>query len=221
MRIAGMGARLREVTLRDGDGAPRAVRIYEVDDLERYVDRAALLAEREPVDPPYWALVWSGAEAVARAVMAGPSLIGATVLDLGCGLGLAGLAAALRGARVSFADHCPEALAYAEASARANGVTGWDCALLDFTRDRLGRRFDRILAADVVYDPAHHTALAGFLEAHSGEAGQIWLTDRLYVATDSFFADMRARGFADEVEEVVVPEMGESMKTRLHRLARR
>lgn len=220
MNIAGLGARIRQVALTSADGTSQAVRLYEVDDLERYVDVGALLGERDPVDPPYWALVWSGAEAVARALMAGPSLVGQTVLDLGAGLGLAGVAAALRGARVCFADRCPEALAYAAASAAANGLVGWDCVQLDFTSDQIARRFDRILAADVVYDRAHHAALASFLERHLAHGGSIWLTDRLYVATDAFFADMCARGFADDVEDLVVPEMGETMKTRLHRLTR-
>lgn len=220
MKLAGMDARLRTVVLDAASGQPRAVRLYEVDDLERYVDRAALLSEREPVDPPYWALVWSGAEAVARGLLGGPSLVGRSVLDLGCGLGLAGLAAALHGGRVWFADRCPEALSFAAASAAANGLSEWACVELDFTADRLERRFDVILAADVVYDRALHGALARFLESHLADGGSVWLTDRLYVETDAFFADMCARGFRDRVADVVVPEMGESMRTRLHHLYR-
>lgn len=35
--------------------------LWQVDDLERYVDRHALLAAEDPVEPPYWAHLWSGA----------------------------------------------------------------------------------------------------------------------------------------------------------------
>jgi predicted nicotinamide N-methyase len=220
MKIARMNARLRQIALPASEHVMRAVRVWEVDDLERYVDRAALLGDQDPVDPPYWALVWSGAEALARAVTAGASLVGKRVLDLGTGLGLSGLAAALHGGHVTFVDRSPEALAFVALSAAANGLSDWECVLLDFTLDALDHRFDLILAADVVYDRTHHEALAGFLDRHLEPRGAIWITDRLYVATDLFFARMRERGFTDTTEDVLVPEMGEPMKTRLHRLVR-
>ncbi len=219
MEIEGFEARLRTVVL-DGIDHPRAVRLWEVADLARYVDRDELLREQAPADPPYWALVWSGAEALARAVVAGPSLIGRRVLDLGAGLGLSGLAACLVGADVTFADLRPESLAFVAASAHANGFTRWRTVTLDFTRDRLDRRFDLVLAADVVYDPAQHEALATFLLDHTTPGGDVWVTDRLYVATESFFDRLRDAGFRDTVEDLTVPEMGERMRTRLHRLRR-
>ncbi|MFN7954615.1 MAG: methyltransferase domain-containing protein [bacterium] len=220
MEIAGFEARLRTVGLSDGERA-RAVRLWEVADLERYVDRDELLRAAAPAEPPYWALVWSGAEALARAVVGAAGLIGRRVLDLGAGLGLSGLAAGLAGAEVTFADLRPESLAFAAASARANGLVGWRTVLLDFTRDTLDRRFDLVLAADVVYDPLQHEALAAFLDRHVASDGAAWVTDRLYVATDAFFVRLRERGFRDAVEDLTVPEMGEAMRTRLHRLTRR
>src|SRR5262249_48349651 len=86
--------------------------------LERPVDRTALLSAEEPPEPPYWAHLWSGALVLAAAVPEDPG----SVVELGCGLGLPGLVAARRGARVTFVDRAPAALAFVRASAALNRV---------------------------------------------------------------------------------------------------
>lgn len=47
---------------------------------------------------------------------------GKRVIELGCGLGLAGIAAGLAGAHVLFTDYVPQALEFAEKNARLNGL---------------------------------------------------------------------------------------------------
>ena len=66
---------------------------------------------REDRDP-YWSRPWPSAVALATVIARRPDLVkGKRVLDLGCGLGVAGLAAALGGAKeVVMADREPLAL---------------------------------------------------------------------------------------------------------------
>lgn len=57
------------------------------------------LAGQEDKDP-YWARPWPSAVALATALLQRPELVaGKTVAELGAGLGLAGIAAAMAGAR--------------------------------------------------------------------------------------------------------------------------
>src|SRR4051794_24635403 len=75
-------------------------------------DSEALLDEHafeEQEFLPYWAELWPSGVALARAIAA-RSLRGARVLELGCGLGLPSLAAALGGGRVMATDWSPAAL---------------------------------------------------------------------------------------------------------------
>src|SRR5919112_549670 len=83
-----------------------------------------LLAEDDPDEDrlPFWAQLWPAGVALARAVAARP-LAGQRVLELGCGLGLVGVAAALAGATVLAVDRSPEAITFAAANAARNGVT--------------------------------------------------------------------------------------------------
>src|SRR5688572_25133069 len=53
--------------------------------------------ERTDERMPYFATVWASADSLVARVLAGPSLDGLHILDLGCGLGACGFAAASRG----------------------------------------------------------------------------------------------------------------------------
>ena len=75
--------------------------------------RTGYHAGRDARDPdPSWADVWDSAAALAAHVRADPAAVaGKRVVDLGCGLGVVGLNAALAGAAsVALVDREPEAL---------------------------------------------------------------------------------------------------------------
>src|SRR5919197_500449 len=72
-----------EATLTRARVGDTTVALWRVAELERHVDRAALLAADAPPEPPYWAHLWSGALVLAAAVPRGAG----RVLELGCGLG--------------------------------------------------------------------------------------------------------------------------------------
>jgi len=101
---------------------------------------------------PFWAAAWVGGQGLARHVLDHPELVaGRTVLDLGAGSGLVGIAAALAGAtRVLASDVDPYAVAVMDLNAAANGVT-----VLEPVGDVLDAdlpEVDVVLAGDVFYD---------------------------------------------------------------------
>ena len=75
------------------------------------------------------------------------------MLELGCGLGLPSLAAALGGARVLATDRSADALAFAGANAAQNGVTVQTavCAWAEPAPLLARAPWDLVLAADVLY----------------------------------------------------------------------
>ena len=85
-------------------------------------DAEALLDERAFEHEeflPYWAELWPSGVALARRVAA-RALKGARVLELGCGLGLPSLAAALAGGRVLATDWSPQAIELLRDNAERN-----------------------------------------------------------------------------------------------------
>jgi predicted nicotinamide N-methyase len=128
----------------------RTLSILRPRDSEELLDEDAFAHEEFL---PYWAEVWPSGVALARHV-AGQPLAGARVLELGCGLGLPSLAAALAGADVLATDWAPHAIALLPDNAGRNGLR-LETALVSWARPQplLARApFDLVLAADVLYE---------------------------------------------------------------------
>jgi predicted nicotinamide N-methyase len=124
---------------------------------------------------PYWADLWPSAILLAR-TLANRSLRGARVLELGCGLGLPSLAAALAGGRVLATDWAPEALAAVQVNAERNEIAV-ETLLVDWQEPAalLERGpFDLVIAADVLYERRNVRPLTELLVALDTEA---WIAD--------------------------------------------
>ena len=115
---------------------------------EELIDEAAFAVDEFL---PYWAELWPSGVALAEHVAA-TDLHGRRVVELGAGLGLPSLAAALRGADVLATDWAEDAVALLAANAARNGialraeVARWD------EPERFGTDWDLVLAADVLYE---------------------------------------------------------------------
>src|SRR2546426_6515090 len=188
-----------------------SVALWRVAALERHVDRAALLAAVDPPEPPYWAHLWSGAEVLAGALPRDASC----VLELGCGLGLPGLTAACRGARVTFVDRVPDALAFVRASARANGLATADLVAADATAPALAARFDLVLAAELVYDRAAFPALARALAGYLAPRGRALPAHPGRIHTRGFYAQLDGAGLVWRAREEPVREEGLPLTVKL------
>jgi len=130
-------------------------------------DSEALLDEHAFEDEeflPYWAELWPSGVALAQAI-GGRALKGARVVELGCGLGLPSIAAALAGGRVLATDWSQAALDLLSDNAARNGakletaLVRWNApgALLEHAP------FDLVLAADVLYERRNVPLLADLL----------------------------------------------------------
>ena len=123
---------------------------------------------------PYWAELWDSAMGIAQWLVRRSDPPG-SVLDLGCGMGLAGTAAAAMGHRVTFADLEAPALLFA----RLNSLLWADrvrTRRLDWQTDRLGREtFDLILGADILYEKKQWPFLEPFWRAHLSPGGRVLL----------------------------------------------
>lgn len=209
--IAGYAARCETI-----DVGTERVALWGVDDLERYVDRDALLRADDPAEPPYWAHCWSGAHVLAARV---PPRAG-RVLEVGCGLGLPGLVATRRGAHVVFADRVAAPLAFVRASLHANGLEA-GLVVADVAAAPWRGRFDVVLAAEVLYDRAVFARLATALRDALAPSGRVLLADGHRIDTAPFYESAAAVGLACEREDVRVVEDGFPARVTIATLRRR
>ena len=105
-----------------GGGASARIALPKCQDklLDLYIERAAEMEERTP----YYGVVWPSAVGLARAVGAHVR-DGDRVLELGCGLGLGGIASALTAnpSQVLLTDYDPAAVRLARMSAKLSRVS--------------------------------------------------------------------------------------------------
>ena len=120
---------------------------------------------------PYWAELWPSGLALARAVVA-LDLRGVRVLELGAGLGLPSLAAALGGADVVATDWAEDAVELLRANAERNGIelcataVRWD-APEPLLRDA---PWTLVLGADLLYERRNADQLLELLPRLGGDA---------------------------------------------------
>ncbi len=184
----------------------RTLPLIKVKNLEGLVDREALLSD-DSEEPPYWAHLWTGSITLVRYLDSRVLLQGENVLDLGCGLGLVGVMAALKGGNVTFADKEREALAFARQSASLNECLNTQTTLVDFTVSNLRRRFSIILGAEVLYDRPTFPQIILFLRRHLEIGGRAIFADAHRTNTDEFYHALDQTDFEwtkeqfNEVEE--------------------
>jgi predicted nicotinamide N-methyase len=127
---------------------------------------------------PYWAEPWPSGQVLTGEV-ARADVRGRRVLELGCGLALPSIAAALGGAQVLATDWSADAIAFAEQNALRNGVA------IEFLRcswaepEALVARapWDLVLAADVIYERRNVDQLLRLLPRLVDTTGEVWIAD--------------------------------------------
>ncbi len=171
-------------------------------------DQDALLAASEHFDVfPYGLLLWDSAPVLADALAGLGDLTGKRVLELGAGVGLAGLAARHLGAEVVQTDHSAEALELARANAALNGIGGIAQELADWSEWLPSGRFDLVLGSDILYDEAAHGAVGRLVDASLADSGLALLSDPGRTATPGFAGAMKAAGWRIEAVPREVPAM--------------
>lgn len=170
-------------------------------------DQDALLGASDQFEQfPYGLLLWESAPALAEAMGEHPEWVtGKHVLELGAGVGLAGLVARHLGASVRQTDHMPEALELCRMNAEANGIAGIDLALADWNDWQDETPYDLIIGADILYDHSAHAPVLSILENNLAPGGRVLLTDPGRTDTPAFMEQQKASSSSAQWRIVQVP----------------
>lgn len=206
MQVPGLpGVFFRDLPLSLGE---RALKIYSASAVD-------VLSARTRGEIPYWPVAWPAGLGLAR-YLAARELSGRTVIELGSGVGISGLGAAIAGAQVLVTDNQPPALRLAMMNARRNRVV-LRAAAADWRAWPVGARFDLVIGSDVTYEPAAFNALLEVLDRTLRPGGEVLLTDPGRLMTTVFQQKAMAGGWSWEM--TTLPHEG-PQPVFLYRLAR-
>ena len=201
----------------------RPIVVVRPADPDRMLDDPAVLAWNRADDyMPYWAYLWPGAYLLAEAVAAETWKPGTPALEIGCGLGLAGLVGLHRGLRVTFSDYDGGTFGFVTRSAEANGFSAEAYSLrrLDW-REPSAETFPVILGADVLYERRLVPLVVNVLAAMLAPGGLALIADPYRISAEGFPALALAAGLTCEAISVSAEtkELG-TVRGTLHRVTR-
>jgi len=127
---------------------------------------------------PYWTDLWPGARMLARAILRESWPPGLEALEIGCGLGLPGLAALAVGMHVTFSDYDATALRFAANNARLNGFDKFRLLQLDWRYPPDDMQMPLVLASDLIYELRNVEPLVGLIKRVLRPGGLGLLTDQ-------------------------------------------
>jgi predicted nicotinamide N-methyase len=189
------------------------------DDLLKHPSVLAAFAQDEYL--PYWADLWPAARMLAKAVLAEPWPPNLTALEVGCGLGLPGIAALACGLRVIFSDYDATAARYAADNARLNGFDDFTTLVFDWRDPPDDLRVDVVLASDLTYEARHVEPLVALVERVLKPGGLCLWTDQDRPPAAALRAELDRVGWPVQTKVARAGEPGgQRYKGTLYRIRR-
>lgn len=191
-------------------------------DSDRLLDLPAVraaLANEEYM--PYWADLWPAARMLAKWIVKQRWPTGLHALEIGCGLGLPGIAALSMGLQVTFSDYDSTALHFARRNARLNGFANVNTLRLDWRCPPSGLQFPVLLAADLIYEIRNVEPLVALIDQLLPPVGVCLLTDQDRIPMHVLREVLTARGLPFTTQLLRAGEPGgRRLKGTLYRITR-
>ena len=184
-----------------------------------FVDPAVRLAHAQDQYLPYWADLWPAARMLSKVLVHETLPMGGSALEVGCGLGLAGIVALSRGLKVVFTDYDPCALHFAAHNARLNGFDDFQTLLVDWRHPPAGLQVPLVLGSDLVYELRIVPPLVAFLDKILQPGGLCLLADQDRIPGIIFREAIEAAGLRYTTKMVRAGEPGgRRLKGTLYRI---
>jgi len=152
---------------------------------------------------PYWGYIWPAAWDMSSYILqqAWPKEI--EVLEIGAGVGVAGLAGLAAGCRVTFADYDPNAIIACLFNARQNHWQDRAAGLVFDWGKPLPKQFPFVFGCDVIYELGNHEPILNLLDVMLTDDGECWLADPGRGRAPAFVMLACRRGY--QLENVQLP----------------
>ncbi|MFQ6040171.1 MAG: methyltransferase [Candidatus Poribacteria bacterium] len=181
------------------------ITITMVDDTNRLLDEMSTKDHLLETNFPFWAELWPSGLALARYIWSNVDFQGEQVLELGCGLGIVGIVAQKKQAKVLMTDYNDDALMFARYNAIKNRCEDIRFHRMDWRYPNLdNQKFKYIIASDVIYEEQNWLPIVNIFDVHLEARGKAILAEPNRPNARGFFEILRRKGFSfSRIQETV------------------
>ena len=166
--------------------AGKSITLFKPQSLDPFIDSQKLLAGF-----PLWVKIWEASAVLAGYLVSLPPDPNKRMLEIGCGIGLVGIAAAKAGHRVTMTEIDPDAINFARANTQINDCPEVVVERLDWHAPELKGRYDYIVGSETMYKPEDIDALESLFNRYLKPGGTIILTTKVRSTGVDFWQRMR------------------------------
>lgn len=198
----------------------KTLQLVQVRDIDRLIETQ--FAQEDPVSGfPFWTRIWEASIILADLLAQVKPDGNREILEIGAGLGVAGLFAAAFGHRVTVTDYDQDALTFAMLSAQLNQLSNVEFQTLDWCAPTLYKSYDYIIGSEVLFNAKLFLPLYGLLKKALAPGGIVYFAhDRNRMSPGQFF-ELVQKDFKIECKPRVMRADDEEFHIILHRLKRR
>jgi len=167
---------------------------------------------------PLFGIIWDSGRMLAR-MMVDYEVAGRSILEIGCGIGLASLVLNQRNADITATDYHPEVADFLKLNASLNGGlpipfvrTSWD------DMNSALPRFDLLIGSDLLYERGYAESLSAFIDRHAQPSCEVLIVDPGRSECGRFNRSMTRLGYTHEqstparFEDVLEPFLGRILR---------
>jgi predicted nicotinamide N-methyase len=170
---------------------------------------------------PHGLQLWPAAIMLTEHILQAEPGAGRNAVELGAGLALGSIAASTRGWRVTITDNDPVPLRFARYNAEKNNASIDAYKVLDWRKPPVGPLFDRVWAADVLYQLADQEPVLKCIDTLLAPRGLALVADPDRKTADSFDELAQDHGFKVALLPASAPDLqGRTVPGRIFVLQR-
>jgi len=172
----------------------KKLKIFSVADSYALLDRITDEEFIKDEQMPYWAEIWPASIVLAKHIFEKLPVAQKPCIELGAGVGLVSVAAALAGGNVLATDYAEEAIPFIRLNALANNVT-LESQNLDWRLVTLSQQYDFIFAADVLYERRNQLPILNAIDKLLSKTGVAVVADPRRQIAENFTQMVRENDF--------------------------
>ncbi len=141
-------------------------------------------------DFPLWSKIWEATAVLSFHLSTMTPDPGRRFLEIGAGMGVAGLVGAKLGHRMTITEYNSDAIEFARANAVLNDIDTVDIRRLDWNNPLIEGRFDYIIGSEVVFKEEDIPGLHHLFQRYLKPGGTIFLAEGMRKTTRAFVKQM-------------------------------